>query len=131
MQNAIREFLNGHSFAVAGASTNPVKFGSQVFRALVKSGRTTFPLNPNADYIDQHKAYASLADLPEPVDCLAIITPPQITAQVIQQAIECSVKHLWIQPGAQHTEASKAALAAGLTVVDDGSCLLIYLEDGV
>lgn len=131
MQNAIHEFLKGRTFAVAGASTNQAKFGNQVFRALLKSGRTTFPLNPRASKVEGRVAYATIADLPETADCVAVITPPEITRQVVQQAIECGVQHLWIQPGAQHPEASKAALAAGLTVVDDGSCLLIVLEDEV
>lgn len=131
MQKAIEDFLNGEIFAVAGASTNRTKFGNQVFRALLKSGRTTFPLNPTTPLVEQHTAYKRLANLPQQADCLAIITPPKITEQVVHQAIECGIKHLWIQPGAQHAEASNAALAAGLTVVDDGSCLLIYLEDEI
>ncbi|MEP3479125.1 MAG: CoA-binding protein [Fuerstiella sp.] len=131
MHESIHAFLNGQTFAVAGASTNQAKFGNQVFRALVKSGRTTFPLNPTASEVEGQIAYSTLSDLPEAVDCLAIITPPQITQQVVVQAIDCGVKHLWIQPGAQHAEASRAALNAGLTVVDDGACLLIVLEDEI
>lgn len=128
MQESIHAFLNGQTFAVAGASTNQAKFGNQVFRALVKSGRTTFPLNPTASEVEGLTAYTTLFDLPEPVECLAIITPPKVTKQVVQQAIDCGVKHLWIQPGAQHAESSRAAVNAGLTVVDDGACLLIVLE---
>lgn len=131
MHDSIHAFLNGGTFAVAGASTDPAKFGNLVFKALVKSGRTTFPLNPQSARVEGHAAYPSVADLPEPADSLAIITPPAITKQIVQQAIACSVKHLWIQPGAQHPEATTAALAAGLTVVDDGSCLLLVLEDEV
>ena len=131
MQKAIHDFLNGCTYAVAGASTNRAKFGNQVFQALVKSGRTTYPLNPTSNEVEGHAAYAKLADLPESPQCLAIITPPAVTVSIVQQAIECGVKHLWIQPGAQHPEASRQALAAGLTVVDDGCCVLIFLEDEV
>lgn len=70
MQKAIHDFLNGCTYAVAGASTNRAKFGNQVFQALVKSGRTTYPLNPTSNEVEGHAAYAKLADLPESLSVL-------------------------------------------------------------
>lgn len=129
MHSSIHFFLDGQTFAVAGASTDPAKFGNRVFRALRASGRNTYPLNPKAAEVDGHKAYASIYDLPEVPDCLAIITPPAVTLQVVAEAIDAKIKHLWMQPGAQHPDAIQMALDEGLTVVHDGTCLLIVLED--
>lgn len=126
-RQAVQQFLDGSSYAVAGASTDRSKFGNQVYRALVRSGRTTFPLNPRSAEVEGDQAYAHIADLPEIPECLAVITPPAITRQIVGEAIEAGIKHLWIQPGAQHPDASAAARDAGLTVVDDGTCLLIVI----
>ena len=128
--NAIDLFLAGQCYAVAGASTQAHKYGHKVFVALIDSGRNTYPLNPTADEVHGHTAFATIAELPEIPDSLSIVTPPSVTRQVVANAIEAGVKNIWMQPGAEDEEASAAARAAGLNVVDDGSCLLVLLARG-
>jgi len=127
MNDEISKFLSASPFAVAGASTHQHKYGNQIFRALVASGRNVFPLNPFADEIEGHPAYANLVDLPAVPEAVSIVTPPQVTRQVVADAVRCGVKHLWMQPGAEDREASRMARDAGLTVIDDGSCVLVLL----
>jgi acyl-CoA synthetase (NDP forming) len=52
--NNIEDFLAASSFAVAGASQDRAKYGNKVFRALVASGRTVYPLNPTAPEVEGH-----------------------------------------------------------------------------
>lgn len=127
MNEAIQKFLNGKSFAVAGASTNQAKYGNKVLRALLASGRETFPLNPTADEVEGQVAYATVADLPEVPDSISIVTPPAITREVIRAAIASGVKNVWMQPGAEDSQASHLAREAGLNVIDDGSCILVLI----
>jgi len=126
-QNKLSLFLSANSFAVAGASNRREKYGNKVFRALVESGRRTFPLNPVADEVEGHAAFARIADLPSTPDSLSIVTPPAVTRQVVQDAIAAGVKHIWMQPGAEDATASQAARQAGINVIDDGSCVLVLL----
>jgi predicted CoA-binding protein len=123
----IESFLNGKTYAVAGASTNREKYGNRVFRALVDSGREVYPLNPSADKVESHAAFASIADLPMVPESLSIVTPPAVTRQVIADAISAGVKNIWMQPGAEDEQASQMARDAGLNVIDDGSCVLVIL----
>jgi len=125
--NNIEEFLKVSTFAVAGASRDRSKYGNKVFRALVASGRTVYPLNPLVPEVEGATAYASIADLPVFPESLSIVTPPHVTREVIQQAIAAGVKNIWMQPGAEDTQASQAARDAGLNVIDDGSCVLVLL----
>lgn len=125
--NNIEDFLAASSFAVAGASQDRAKYGNKVFRALVASGRTVYPLNPTAPEVEGHPAFASIADLPVVPESLSIVTPPSVTRQVIQKAIAVGVKNIWMQPGAEDDQASQAARDAGLNVIDDGSCVLVLL----
>ncbi len=120
-------FLAASSFAVAGASRDRTKYGNQVFRALVDSNRSVVPLNRSATEIEGYPSYARLQDLPKPPESLSIVTPPHVTREVVTQAIAAGVRHLWMQPGAEDAEASAQARAAGLNVIDDGSCVLVYL----
>ncbi|TWT50928.1 CoA binding domain protein [Rubripirellula amarantea] len=125
--NSIENFLSAQTYAVAGASARTHKYGYKVFKALLGAGRETYPLNPVTEEIEGHKAYPKIADLPIIPEALSIITPPEVTRQVIAEAIEAGVKHIWMQPGAEHEQASQSAREAGINVIDDGSCILVLL----
>jgi uncharacterized protein len=126
-QSKLTLFLSAESFAVAGASTRREKYGNKVFRALLESGRTTYPLNPVAGEIEGRPAFAKIGDLPLTPESLSIVTPPEVTRQIVQDAIAAGVKHIWMQPGAEDEQASQAAREAGINVIDDGSCVLVLL----
>ena len=126
-ESSTTKFLAAQSFAVAGASRDRSKYGNRVFLALLASGRTAFPLNPSAPEVEGHTAYSSIADLLKVPESLSIITPPSVTRQVVQQAIAAGVKNIWMQPGAEDSQASQLARKAGLNVIDDGSCILVQL----
>lgn len=51
-QRKIDQFLRAETYAVAGASPQRVKYGNKKFRALLESGRQTYPLNPHADEVE-------------------------------------------------------------------------------
>jgi len=125
--NEIETFLSADTFAVAGASANRDKYGNKVLQALADSGRDVYPLNPREPEIEGRPAYPSLADLPTVPQSLSIVTPPAVTRQIVQQAVEAGVKSIWMQPGAEDAQASQIARDAGLNVIDDGSCVLVLL----
>ena len=125
--NAIKEFLAGKTYAVAGASARTHKYGYKVFKALLASGRETFPLNPVTEKIEGHRAYPKIELLPKVPDSLSIITPPEVTPQVVANPIAMGMRHIWMQPGAEDALASEAARQAGISVIDDGSCILVLL----
>ena len=107
--------------------TNEKNLATAFFRALVESGRSAYPLNPAASEIEGHAAYASIEDLPVVPEALSIITPPTVTRNIVAAAIAAGVKNIWMQPGAQDEIASQSARAAGINVIDDGSCILVLL----
>lgn len=125
--NEIETFLAAKTYAVAGASANREKYGNKVLRALADSGRDVVPLNPKQAEVEGLTAYPSLADLPTVPESLSIITPPVVTRQIVQQAVDAGVKSVWMQPGAEDEQASQIARDAGMNVVDDGSCVLVLL----
>lgn len=127
MNQDITEFLSANSYAVAGASARQHKYGNKVFRALLASGRQAYPLNPVTEEIEGYRTYPSVTELPSVPESLSIITPPEVTRRVVAEAIDAGVQHIWMQPGAEDREASHAAREAGLTVIDDGSCILVLL----
>ena len=123
----IAAFLAAPAFGVAGASKNRDKYGNKVLRCYQLHGRTVVPVNPVEAEIEGVACVKAVSDLPPEVQSLSIITPPQVTDKVVEQAIAKGIRHLWMQPGAQSAAAIAAAEAAGLDVIADGSCILVVM----
>ena len=121
------QFLAGSTYAVVGASKDRSKFGNIVLRCYLQHGYKAIPLHPAVPEIEGLATYPQLAALPEPVHGVSIVTPPSVTETVIDDAIRLGIRHLWIQPGAEHPAAIERAEAAGLNVIHGGPCLMVVL----
>ena len=126
-EEKIAAFLAAPAFGVAGASKKRDKYGNKVLRCYQLNGRTAVPINPVEAEIEGVACVRSVSELPPEVESLSIITPPQVTDKVVEQAITKGIKHIWMQPGAQSAAAIAAAEAVGIDVIADGSCLLVVL----
>ena len=118
-------FLAGGPHAVVGASRDRDKYGNKVLRCYLQHGRRVFPVNPQAAQIEGLAAYGDLGTLPEPVHGISVITPPRISEWVIEQAAALGIERVWMQPGAESIAAIARAEAAGMSVIADGSCILV------
>ena len=123
----IEAFLDGSPFAVAGASRDRSKYGNKVLRAYLQNGREVHAVNPGADEVEGVPSHPSLSDIPTKVHGVSIITPPEITATIVDEAIVLGIEHLWMQPGAEHEEAIERAEAAGVNVIAHGPCALVVM----
>lgn len=123
----VQEFLDGDRYAVVGASRDRSKFGNRVLRALLASGRGAVPVHPRESEVEGQRCVASLAALPPGVHGVSIVTPPEVTLQVVEQALALGLRRLWMQPGAEHPEAVRRAQEAGALVLHGGPCLLVEI----
>ncbi|REJ85586.1 MAG: CoA-binding protein [Planctomycetota bacterium] len=123
----IEEFLAGSPFAVVGASRDRAKYGNKVLRAYQQTGRTVFPVNPQTDEVEGLTAYPDLSSLPETVHGVSIVTPPDVTEQIVEEAAALGVQHLWMQPGAESRAAIERAEKLGLNVIHSGPCALVVM----
>ncbi len=126
-QEQIEQFLSSESFGVVGASTNREKYGNKVVRVYQQDNRTVVPVNPRAETIEGESCVATVADLPDRVKSISVITPPKITEQIVEQAIAKGIENIWMQPGAESKAAIANGLKNGLNVIADGSCILVVL----
>ena len=128
----IETFLAAPSFAVVGASDDPRKYGHRVLVCYRQNDLKAYPVNPKAETVLGQPSFPDLTSLPEKVRSISVITPPAVTAAVIDEAIVCGVENIWCQPGAEDWEAIERAVAKGLNVIAGGPCLLVvmrYRED--
>ena len=127
LQEEIESFLAGNVFAVAGASSDRAKYGNKVLRCYQQAGRKVYAIHPREKEIEGAPTFAKLADLPERVHGLSIITPPPITERLVEEAALAGVKHIWMQPGAESAAAITRAKELGMNVIAGGPCLLVVL----
>ncbi len=123
----IDTFLSADAFGVVGASSKPHKYGNKVLRCYQQNQHTVVPVNPVEKEIEGLACIASVSDLPDQVSSISIITPPQVTEKVVEQAVAKGIKNVWMQPGAESAQAVAACEAAGVNVISDGSCVLVVL----
>ena len=111
------------TIAMVGASPNEVRPSFFAMKYLTEKGFKVIPVNPTAvgQEILGQKVYASLNDVPAPVDMVDIFRNSQaagpITDEVIANKDMLGVKILWMQLGVINEEAAKRDEAAGLNVI--------------
>ena len=127
LNDQINDFLTGNSFAVAGASPRRRKYGNKVLRCYRQNNLTAYPVNPNAETVEGLVSYPDLKTLPESVHGVSIITAPHVTEQIVEEAIELGIQHIWMQPGAESQQAIDRAEENGINVIAGGPCLLVVL----
>jgi predicted CoA-binding protein len=104
--NDIATLLNRDdtTVAVVGATDNPTKYGSVIYRDLKRKGYQVYPVNPNRATVDGDPAFPSLEALPVVPTMVNIVVPPQATLQVLKTAAEMGLDNVWVQPGAESAE---------------------------
>ncbi len=88
---SLRPLLRPRSIAIVGASRTPGTIGWQVVDNLVRHGFTgaIYPVNLRAASIHSIRAYASIRDIPDPIDLAVVVVPKEHVAAVIE---ECGAK---------------------------------------
>lgn len=125
----IKEILEqAGAIAVVGLTNNPARPAYEVSEAMLKRGYRIIPVNPKGEDVLGQKGYASLRDIPEPVDIVNVFRRAEHTPEVAREAAEIGAKTLWLQLGIASEEAAAIATDAGMNVIMD-RC--IKVEDSV
>lgn len=120
----LKELLeNTRTIAVVGLSDKADRPSHHVAEYLQTQGYRIIPVNPGVVSILGQRSYASLQDIPEPVDMVNVFRRSDAVPVIVEDAIAIGAKSLWLQEGVVHEQAAAQAQAAGLVVVMD-RCVL-------
>jgi predicted CoA-binding protein len=103
--------------AVIGASSNRAKFGNKAVRAFARQGFTVIPINPHETAVEGHKAYASVLDVPGPIDMATVYVPGAVGVKILDDLAKKGIPEIWINPGADDQRVLDRARALGLNVI--------------
>ena len=118
----IRGILNTvKTIAMVGISPKENRPSYFAFKYLQERGYRMIPVNPGqagGELLGQ-TVYATLADIPEPIDMVDIFRNSEAALGVVQDALALDPKPqvIWMQLGVRNDEAAARAEAAGLKVV--------------
>ena len=109
--------------AVVGLSSDQGRASYGVSRYMQKSGYQITPVNPNEVEVLGEKAYASLDEVPGPIEIVDIFRRPEFVPDIVDAAIRRKAKVIWMQLGVVHESAARKAREAGIEVLMD-NCIL-------
>jgi predicted CoA-binding protein len=118
----IRGILNTvKTVAMVGFSPNTSRPSYFVFKYLLDRGYRVIPINPGhvGKEIAGQTVYASLADVPEPLDMVDIFRGSEHALPIVEEALALDPKPqvIWMQLTVRNDEAAARAEAAGIKVV--------------
>jgi len=87
--------------AIVGATDNPSKYGSVIYRDLKAKGLSIYPVNPSRATVGDDQAYPSLADIPIAPTIVNLVVPPAVTLEILHQCLNLNLLNIWVQPGAE------------------------------
>jgi uncharacterized protein len=118
----IRGILNTvKTIAMVGVSSNTSRPSYFAFKYLLERGYRMVPVNPAlaGKELLRQKAYATLLEIPEPIDMVDIFRAQEHALAIVKQALEVEPRPrvVWMQLGVRNDAAAELAEGAGIKVV--------------
>ena len=114
-----RVLLTAKTIAIVGLSANQLRASYFVGFYLQRHGYRVIPVNPRETEILGEKSFASLRDVPVPVDIVDVFRAPAALPGIATDAVAIGAKCLWCQFGVINEEGARIAERGGLDVVMD------------
>lgn len=107
------------TWAVVGLSNNTARPAYGVAALLQERGHHIIPIHPKAESVHGQMGYASLQQVPEPIDVVDVFVNSDLAGAVVDEAIAIGARGVWLQLDVVDLDAYERARAAGLTIVMD------------
>ncbi|WP_406859541.1 CoA-binding protein [Streptomyces sp. HUAS MG47] len=119
--DTVRKILTaaGDTWAVVGLSSNTARAAYGVAAVLQRFGKRIVPVHPKAETVHGEQGYASLADIPFPVDVVDVFVNSEHAGPIADEAAAVGAKAVWFQLGVIDEAAYARTREAGLDMVMD------------
>ena len=115
---ALRQLLEqSRTIAVVGLSPDEQRPSHGVARYLQTHGYRIVPVNPRCTEVLGEACFASLEEIPFPVDLVDVFRRTEELVPIARSAVAIGARGLWQQLGVVNAEADAIALAGGLVSV--------------
>ena len=107
------------TWAVVGLSGDPSRTAYSIAALLQRRGKRIVPVHPSAPTVLGEQGYATLADIPFPVDVVDVFRRSEQAGPFADQAVEIGARGVWFQLGVVDEDAFERTTAAGVAMVMD------------
>ncbi len=107
------------TWAVVGLSGNPYRTAYEIASLLQHRGKRIVPVHPETPTVLGEQGYASLADVPFPIDVVDVFRRSESAGQFADEAVEVGAGGVWFQLGVVDEDAFRRTTAAGVPMVMD------------
>jgi predicted CoA-binding protein len=107
------------TWAVVGLSGDPDRTAYSIARLLQQRGKRIVPIHPDAPTVLGEQGYASLADVPFPIDVVDVFRRSEAAGEFADQAVAVGATAVWFQLGVVDEAAFERTTAAGVAMVMD------------
>jgi predicted CoA-binding protein len=111
--------LHSPVIAIVGRSNDHYYSSYDVGEYLINHGFVVYNVNPNIEDVDGEEVYASLSDIPDPVDIVDVFRKSEFLSEIVDEAIAIGAGTVWAQLGVSGDAARRKALDAGLNIAMD------------
>src|SRR6478736_5431144 len=87
------------TWAVVGLSGDPGRTAYQIAELLQERGKRIVPIHPAAPEVLGEQGYATLAEVPFPVDVVDVFRRSEDAGPFADQAVEIGARGVWFQLG--------------------------------
>ena len=115
----IERVLAYETWAVVGLTANPLRPAYGVARFLQRQGKKIVPVNLKAEIVHGEQGYATLADVPFPVDVVDVFRRSSAAGEFADQAVAVGARGVWFQLGVIDADAFRRTVAGGTPMVMD------------
>ena len=119
-----RVLFDAKTIAIVGLSGNLLRPSNFVGFYLQRHGYRVIPVNPREAEILGERSFASLREVPVPVDVVDVFRAPAALPEIARDAVAIGARCLWCQFKVINEEGARIAEDGGLTVVMD-RCLKV------
>ncbi|RYC11273.1 CoA-binding protein [Nocardioides zhouii] len=114
----------GQTWAVVGLSGDPSRTAYSIARLLQERGKRIVPVHPvfaepGAPEVLGEQGYATLADIPFPVDVVDVFRRSDAAGEFADQAVAIGAGGVWLQLGVVDEDAFRRTTEAGVPTVMD------------
>jgi predicted CoA-binding protein len=114
-----RILRDARTIAVVGLSAHWYRPSYFAAKYMQEHGFRVIPVNPAYDSVLGEKCYASLRDIPVPVDVVDCFRKSAEIPALAEDAIAIGARVLWMQLGVENAQARRRAETAGLEVIEN------------
>ena len=107
------------TWAVVGLSGNPNRTAYRIAAMLKSRGKRIVPVHPKAPTVLGEQGYATLADVPFPIDVADVFRRSESAGDFADQAVTVGAKGVWFQLGVIDHDAFRRTTKAGVPMVMD------------